>query len=97
MCSALSLHIVSLCQCQSNLKKNFIFIILVFKPHLLSAPFRLVLALGILTLIYTVFNTIEHCFGYFMKGEDLPDGIILGAYVSIFKEGEDMYTIYLYL
>jgi len=41
---------------------------------------RLVLALGILTLIYTVFNTIEHCFGYFMKGEDLPDGIILGAY-----------------
>lgn len=51
------------------------------------------LALGILTLIYTVFNTIEHCFGYFMKGEDLPDGIILGAYVSIFKKGEDMHTI----
>jgi len=41
---------------------------------------RLVLALGILTLIYTVFNTIEHCFGYFMKGEALPDGIIFGAY-----------------
>lgn len=41
---------------------------------------RLVLALGFLTLIYTVFNTIEHCFGYFMKGTALPDGIIFGAY-----------------